>query len=58
VALIASLGLAGCVMGIPDADPPFPKVKECKKLVILQPENRAYCLTDEEFTRAMKGVLY
>jgi hypothetical protein len=55
---LLALVCVGCVMGIPDAAPPFKAPKECKRWVIVQPENRAYCMTDEEFWRAVKGVLY
>jgi hypothetical protein len=57
IAAIAPLWLAGCALGIPDADPPVPKVKPCQKIVIMQPENRAYCMTNEEFERWLKRNL-
>lgn len=56
-ALITSLSLAGCVMGIPDADPPVRPVKPCQKVVIVQPENRGYCMTNEEFEKFLKRNL-
>lgn len=55
IILITSL-LSGCVMGIPDADSPVVKLKPCEKIVILQPENKAVCLTKEAFGRYIKGT--
>lgn len=57
-ALITSLSLAGCAMGIPDADPPVPPVKPCQVWIVLEPDHTASCVTRDEFERAMKGVLY
>lgn len=51
---LAAAALSGCVMGIPDADPPVPKVEPCRKFVIVQPDNRAYCMTEAEFRRFLK----
>lgn len=48
--------LAGCVTGIPDAYTP-PKVKPCDKIIVVQPENRAYCFTNEEFMKWVRRNL-
>lgn len=50
--------LQGCVMGIPDANPPVKPPKPCEVWVVQRPENTVVCVTREEFNRAMKGVLY
>jgi hypothetical protein len=55
---LLGLLLGGCVMGIPDADPPVPKVKPCQVIIVERPENRARCVTRAEFERLMKGILY
>jgi hypothetical protein len=49
--------LQGCALGIPDADPPVPKVKPCQVIVIVEPDHKATCMTRREFENAMKGVL-
>lgn len=51
--MITSLGLAGCVTGIPDADTTFKpvKTKPCDKTIIVQPNNVLHCMTNEEFGR-------
>lgn len=54
-ALALCLFLAGCVNGIPDADPPVPKVKACE--VRVRMDGHETCMTREEFNRAMKGIL-
>lgn len=54
--LIACL-MCGCVFGIPDANPPVKPPRECTKWVIVQPNNVAHCLTDEEFDRWIKRNL-
>lgn len=53
------LSCAGCVTGIPDADSTFEpaKVKACDKIVIVQPDNVAHCMTDQEFARWAKRNL-
>lgn len=38
-------------MGIPDAGVPIPKVKPCDRYIIVQPDNVAHCMTNEEFRR-------
>lgn len=55
---LLALSCAGCVMGIPDADPPVPPVKPCQVWIVLEPDHVASCVTRDEFDRAMKGVLY
>jgi hypothetical protein len=57
--LFTSLALAGCVMGIPDADNTFKpvKLKPCDKIVIVQPNNVAHCMTNDEFARWVKRNL-
>ena len=45
------------MIGIPDADPPFPKVKPCQKVVIVYPERRAVCMTRREFEDWVKRNL-
>ena len=52
------LSCSGCVMGIPDADPPVKPPRLCQVVVIQEPDHAAVCMSRAEFERAMKGVLY
>ena len=49
-ALFASLSLAGCVMGIPDAWEPA-KNRPCDKVVVVKPDNVGVCMTEAQFRR-------
>lgn len=55
ILLALLLGLTGCGIlrpGIPDGgDPLPPPPKPCEKIVIVQPNNVAHCMTNEEFGR-------
>lgn len=55
-ALFTSLALAGCIAGIPDADGWHPPLVDhsCDKVIIVQPNNVAHCMTNEEFARWVK----
>ncbi len=57
ICLQVVLFLSGCVMGIPDADPPVPKVKPCEIWVIQYPERTAVCISRAEFERYWKPIL-
>lgn len=60
LAMAILLGLQGCGIlhpGIPDADPPFKPPKPCEKIVIVQPNNVAVCMTKEEFNRYLDKLL-
>lgn len=56
--VLPALAMSGCVMGIPDANPPVKPPKPCEVWIIERPDNTARCVTRDEFGRLMKGVLY
>lgn len=53
--ILACCALAGCVNGIPDADPPVPAPKTCD--VRVNDNGHLRCMTREEFQRWMRTVM-
>lgn len=55
--LIASLGLAACVTGIPDADPSFrvPKAEPCE--IVVTVDGRSQCMSRARWERDYRPVI-